>query len=156
MQCFLKILYVFDTSKCATFIKNIFDSSTFQPKIKKFKTVICFKFFEGGTNWKYFYRLLMEVSMDYSTFVYQSKLCLKVTWNPPVIVCSWCGKVHIFWEVHKILFLTGNIRMRFRKILWPSQNIWNLVMSLSWDFPSWAELKSFRTENLVHFVVEVP
>ena len=25
LKCFLKILYVFDTSKCATFIRNIFE-----------------------------------------------------------------------------------------------------------------------------------
>ena len=47
------------------------------------------------------------------------------------------NKVHIFWEVHKILrnlhcrfdwHYIGQIgiRWRFRKIVWPSQNIWTL------------------------------
>ena len=46
-------------------------------------------------------------------------------------------KVHIFWEGHKILrnlhrrfdqyiLHRTNLRWRFRKILWPSQNIWTL------------------------------
>ena len=47
-------------------------------------------------------------------------------------------KVQLFWEGHKILrnftlLLTGTrtkVRWRFRKILWPSQNIWTLKDSL--------------------------
>ena len=46
-------------------------------------------------------------------------------------------KVHIFWEGHKILqnlhltfdwhyIFRTKVRWRFRKILWPSQNIWTL------------------------------
>ena len=44
-------------------------------------------------------------------------------------------KVHIFWEGHKILqnlhcrfalWSASNLRWRFRKLLWPSQNIWTL------------------------------
>ena len=46
-------------------------------------------------------------------------------------------KVYIFWEGHKILrnlhlrfdryyILRTNLRWEFRKILWPSQNIWTL------------------------------
>ena len=39
-------------------------------------------------------------------------------------------KVHIFWEGHKILqnlqYIQSKVRGRFRKILWPSQNIWTL------------------------------
>ena len=48
-----------------------------------------------------------------------------------------CLKVHIFWEGHKILrnihqlfvvdmYCQSNNWWRFRKILWPSQNIWTL------------------------------
>ena len=54
---------------------------------------------------------------------------------------SWCWnifKVHIFWEGHKILRnlhqlfdlqYIGQIHnwWKFRKILWPSQNIWTLL-----------------------------
>ena len=42
------------------------------------------------------------------------------------------SKVRIFWEGHKIceifplLVLQSKVRGRFRKILWPSQNIWTL------------------------------
>ena len=39
------------------------------------------------------------------------------------------GKVHIFWEGHKIL---RNIHLTFRKILWPSQNIWTLCVLMLW------------------------
>ena len=53
-------------------------------------------------------------------------------------------KVHIFWESHKILrnlhrrfdwhyLHRTNLRWRFRKILWPSQNIWTLKV-WSYDF----------------------
>ena len=41
-------------------------------------------------------------------------------------------KVHIFWEGHKIVrnlhlaLHRTKVRWRFRKILWPSQNIWTL------------------------------
>ena len=45
-------------------------------------------------------------------------------------------KVHIFWEVHKIfakslpiicpMYCQSNNWWRFRKILWPSHNIWTL------------------------------
>jgi hypothetical protein len=68
------------------------------------------------------------------------------------------GKVHIFWEGNKNLrnlhlILTGTtsklcnhsfalhtakVRWRFRKILWPSQNIWTLstkVSTLTWSCP---------------------
>ena len=43
-------------------------------------------------------------------------------------ICRYIHKVHIFWEGHKIL---PNLHCsfdwwRFRKILWPSQNIWAL------------------------------
>ena len=43
-------------------------------------------------------------------------------------------KVHIFWEGHKILrnlhltFDYSTYRWRFHKILWPSQNIWTLLL----------------------------
>ena len=45
-------------------------------------------------------------------------------------------KVHTFWDGHKILriLLIGHrtkVRWRFRKILWPSQNIWTLFIILS-------------------------
>ena len=56
------------------------------------------------------------------------------------------GKVHILWEGHKILQKSPpyfwlalhwtKVRWRFRKILWPSQNIWTLLIfvnSLSWQ-----------------------
>ena len=38
-------------------------------------------------------------------------------------------KVHIYWEGHKILLyvLLSKVKGRFRKILWPSQNIWTLI-----------------------------
>ena len=46
-------------------------------------------------------------------------------------------KVHIFWEGHKIFakfspnfwlqYIRSKVRGRFRKILWPSQNIWTLL-----------------------------
>ena len=47
------------------------------------------------------------------------------------------GKVYIFWEGHKILrnlrltfdyskYIQSKVMWRFRKILWPSQNIWTL------------------------------
>ena len=45
-------------------------------------------------------------------------------------------KVHIFWEGHKnfaksspnfwLQYIRSKVRERFRKILWPSQNIWTL------------------------------
>ena len=45
-------------------------------------------------------------------------------------------KVHIFWEGHKnfaksspnfwLQYIRSKVRRRFRKILWPSQNIWTL------------------------------
>ena len=49
-------------------------------------------------------------------------------------------KVHIFWEGHKILWnlqhrfvvcstYQSNLWWRFRKNLWPSQNIWTLKMA---------------------------
>ena len=52
------------------------------------------------------------------------------------------NKVHIFWEGHKILrnrHLTFDwhyihrtkVRLRFYKILWPSQNIWTLMIITS-------------------------
>ena len=53
---------------------------------------------------------------------------------------SWelSSKVHIFWEGHKLLrnlhrrfVLCGNgsnLRWRFRKIFWPSQNMWTLTV----------------------------
>ena len=59
----------------------------------------------------------------------------------PVFTKLWSEmkvKVHIFWEGHKILrnfhrrfdryyIHMTNLRWRFRKILWPSQNIWTLT-----------------------------
>ena len=47
-------------------------------------------------------------------------------------------KVHVFWEGHKILSnlhrrCRKNLRWRFRKSLWPSQNIWNLIFFLARD-----------------------
>ena len=52
-------------------------------------------------------------------------------------ITNFSGKVNIFWESHKILWnlhLTFDwhylhrpkVRWRFRKILWPSHNIWTL------------------------------
>ena len=38
-------------------------------------------------------------------------------------------KVHVFWEGHKNfcpMQCQSKVRWRFRKILWPSQNIWTL------------------------------
>ena len=49
------------------------------------------------------------------------------------------AKVHIFWEGHKILqnlhltfvrYYRTIVRGRFRKILWPSQNIWTLIFAI--------------------------
>ena len=47
-------------------------------------------------------------------------------------------KVHIFWESHKnfaksfpnfwLQYIQSKVRGRFRKILWPSQNIWTLTL----------------------------
>ena len=47
------------------------------------------------------------------------------------------SKVHIFWEGHKnfvksspnfwLQYIRSKVRGRFRKILWPSQNIWTLT-----------------------------
>ena len=50
------------------------------------------------------------------------------------VFCLYMHKVYIFWEGHKILrnlhrrlaLHRTNLRCRFRKILWPSQNIWIL------------------------------
>ena len=47
-------------------------------------------------------------------------------------------KVHIFGEGHKILrnihltfdYIQSKERWRFRKILWPSQNVWTLIIWL--------------------------
>ena len=46
-------------------------------------------------------------------------------------------KVHIFWEGHKFFwksppyfwlqYIVSKVSWRFRKILWPSQNIWTLL-----------------------------
>ena len=49
------------------------------------------------------------------------------------LVSKWV-EVHIFWEGHKLLrnlhltfdYIQSKIMWRFRKILWPSQNIWTL------------------------------
>ena len=48
------------------------------------------------------------------------------------------GKVHIFWEGYKIFsksppyfclqYILTKVKWRFRKILWPSKNIWTLIM----------------------------
>ena len=49
-------------------------------------------------------------------------------------------KVHIFWEGHKILrnlhlaLHRTKVRWRFRKILWPSQNIWTLSATIWWQW----------------------
>ena len=56
-------------------------------------------------------------------------------------ILSVLNEVHIFWEGHKILrnlpltldYSTSGqakVRGRFRKILWPSQNIWTLKIPL--------------------------
>ena len=50
-------------------------------------------------------------------------------------------KVHIFWEGHKILqnlhltfvLCSARVRWRFRKILWPFQNIWTLLSKMCVD-----------------------
>ena len=71
-------------------------------------------------------------------------------------------KVRIFWEGHKILqnlhltfdcgyVLQSKVRWRFRKILWPSQNIWTTSLKLvkvsfstkSIDFQKYYALISF-------------
>ena len=60
-------------------------------------------------------------------------------------------KVHIFWEGHKILrnlHLTfewhytcrTKLRWRFRKILWPSQNIWTLIHWWTTNDAKWGTL----------------
>ena len=52
------------------------------------------------------------------------------------ILVQYC-KINIFWKGHKILqyihrrfdwhyILRSNLRLRFRKIMWPPQNIWTL------------------------------
>ena len=56
------------------------------------------------------------------------------------------GKVHIFWEGHKNFaksstnfwpqYIQSKVSGRFRKILWPSQNIWTLQIKSS-KFEIW-------------------
>ena len=64
-----------------------------------------------------------------------SRLNLKATYFGSVLQVD---KVHIFWEGHKIFAISSTyfwlqciqskVRGRFRKILWPSQNIWTLIV----------------------------
>ena len=54
---------------------------------------------------------------------------------------SFRNKVHIFWEGHKnfaksslnfwLQYIRSKVRGRFRKILWPSQNIWTLAVTVT-------------------------
>ena len=57
------------------------------------------------------------------------------------LLADFPGKVHIFWEGHKFFrnlhqlfvlctYCQSNDWWRFRKILWPSQNIWTLKQSI--------------------------
>ena len=69
-------------------------------------------------------------------------------------------KVHIFWEGHKILrnihltfdwhYIQSKVRRRFRKILWPSQNIWALwyliIITYVPMFVSWTEINIFKSK----------
>ena len=59
----------------------------------------------------------------------EKKTCKKKFWNGTFV------KVHIFWESHKCLSYVGsNLRWRFGKILYPSQNIWTLrIFSEYWQ-----------------------
>ena len=60
------------------------------------------------------------------------------------IVC----KVHIFWEGHKnfgksspnfwLQFIRSKVRGRFRKIVWPSQNIWTLKVRMQLQKVFWS------------------
>ena len=65
-----------------------------------------------------------------------------VQWNTINVL-----KAQIFWEGHKILrnlhltfdslaLHSTKVRWRFRKILWPSQNIWNHISTIffTWNF----------------------
>ena len=71
-------------------------------------------------------------------------------------------KVHIFWEGHKIFaksspnfwlqYIRSNVRGRFRKILWPSQNIWTLCNYLLHSDRNFTFL-SFRRSQQFHFLV---
>ena len=55
-------------------------------------------------------------------------------------VQQYCSNVHIFWEGHNIFAKSSphfwlalhrtKVRWRFHKILWPSQNIWTLLLRL--------------------------
>ena len=71
------------------------------------------------------------------------------------------GKVHIFWEGHKILrnlHLTfvqcqSKVRWRYRKILWPFQNIWALRNDTSFEssesFPPFFHRNHGRSSGLL-------
>ena len=55
--------------------------------------------------------------------IFNKKTCKKKFLNGTFV------KVHIFWESHKCLsYVESNLRWGFRKILWPSQNIWSLII----------------------------
>ena len=72
-----------------------------------------------------------------------------------------CCKVHIFWEGHKILrnlHLTfvqcqSKVRWRYRKILWPFQNIWALRNDTSFEssesFPPFFHRNHGRSSGLL-------
>ena len=74
-----------------------------------------------------------------------------------------CIKVHIFWEGHitlQNLYITfflcsvqcqSNVRWRFRKILWPSQNIWTLLISVS--FSLWSLILLGGTSDCTLFQI---
>ena len=71
-------------------------------------------------------------------YYFQIQFLFHLKW---IVALICIHKVHIFWEGHKTL---GNLHQlfdwqyihrtnnwwRFRKILWPSQNIWTLTRSL--------------------------
>ena len=83
-------------------------------------------------------KLITKLRTDMSAAVYIWKtIDIIATWQSQNEVAKWFNsKVHIFWEGHKILrnlhqlfdWQTAvhrtNNWWKFRKILWPSQNIW--------------------------------
>ena len=77
-----------------------------------------------------------ESSQEHSLSRCRSRLFVRV--QPENTYIFFQGKVHIFWEGHKILrnlhltfdcmYCSQNLGEDFAKILWPSQNVWSLQL----------------------------
>ena len=102
----------------------------------------------GNTDWEYKFEyncISMELQDSITSCIFCEFFEAKQIETVMKVSIGTTFKLHIFWEGHKILqnlhllsFCQSKSRWRFRKSLWPSQNIWTLIATLLWfeDFPT--------------------